>query len=1565
MKKTMYSLGVKSISLVLSGVLVFQCTAPAFAEANSNSFMEAASAESAALDAKLDNIYTREATSDPEIEKAFKREIQRQISNITPLANELSGYRQTGKRQYGKNYIAYANTVGINTIGRLTYELKQFMGGMFVEPKVISFNEFKKEYDAYIKKEAEDYVKANNSALSFTVRNTLGNSVTKHITVDMMIESIKKEFPAKTLYNEYVANANKEIKWFKANQNKINEEYYKVLRTYVKAFGPENISFEAARLLANLKLNGKPVILPEEKTIIYNYAVGRLANEDLKAVFDISLFSSSATKNAKTKVAGRKLQDLADLMIIGAYMSGNNNEAYAKAVQSLIYRSLDTPAFPHILNAGFGSLLGLKRYDKLDSILNTFTNQENGVNSSFIDNLDKFSFEYIGNSVVMNAKFLRGTPSKNAQYEINSNTAYKSYRNGFTDIARLLAEEGSPSSLNLLKKYSIGKGLSSIYPFLVGALESKKSGATVADVARFAGSKANAQQILNNEKLSADAFIALKIANLYMDDVYATQEYDIDLGLMNAYPAIKSKLTGGAIVNAEKLSEKASRRNTQGYFNRAFIAGDIAFMVWATFDLAKLATKAVSFSKAMYISIKTLKIADPAVRSAAIMKNLPSIKRYVKARSSLVAFSGRMKGAMAGVVLSQRNLYTAQALPKIAGAGAENTTTARILGTVTANAAGDGLTVNKAAAMAATAGEPGRVAEITKIEQTLNLANNAARENYLNRNFLNKYRSYSSFLASATQDAFRAQGYTGYSLEAGLSFGDALKGSNFFKAPSLANANAATGGINFLARPLSALGTPAGVVELSYRTATGADAMAMPVNVSFANKVPGIRADKVSRVLLTEKGDKIFVSVAQGEKMIDPAFFKIGVSNSTFANLARMSLVNGQPLNLKFMAEPATFGGRLMKWGRDFFTSKSELFGGTGSVFVREGGVLKPTNITLATPKEFSGVKVVVGGDNSISVVGRNNLGQFARFKNPYMFALPKGELPRFMQYAKGASFQHPLEISLAGAKNKINTLFAIQFLSLSAASTGLIGPLRKNYPEMSNTQEALIAVVLPYASSFLSPVWAPFVKRFGSANMMKASLGLAGASLMIPTLSGFYGFGDVNDRNPNKPSLYPLLVSGTLIGLSSSITRASFNPLMDAIGGGAGQFKSFMFKNLSGYAMLVPPALATGADLIWPRYYTNPDGTPEINDKGEKVKHPWTDFSLYNPVLLGITGAIFYKFHTSRMPTHIGRVEGYTFGANANLLKGTGWGSQLVNATAGIGKEAWASTKTIVRPEVLPFTLAATGALGVEASMFNKYSNAQANEYTENYFGIKNPAFKPIVAMASISLAQLLTRKYSKPLLNIFGGDNPLGYKRLTAASLLTAGAGVGLLSVENDPYSFILGASLVGVGFANTTTGFKMLGQSKLKDLGVAKSVLTEWNVAYPAVHIGMALLPTLHNWAADRDRENDPELSKTDAMQNNVWIPALTLAGSGFFYSKGIGLLNTAKVGKYIAPLGHTAAFAFPIGRGINYWNNNPLQYKPALTAPQFDFNMSQPTLNTIMNLGGNNGINQNEATAEEAK
>ena len=295
-------------------------------------------------------------------------------------------------------------------------------------------------------------------------------------------------------------------------------------------------------------------------------------------------------------------------------------------------------------------------------------------------------------------------------------------------------------------------------------------------------------------------------------------------------------------------------------------------------------------------------------------------------------------------------------------------------------------------------------------------------------------------------------------------------------------------------------------------------------------------------------------------------------------------------------------------------------------------------------------------------------------------------------------------------------------------------------------------------------------------------------------------------------------------------------------------------------------------------------------------------------------------------MPTHIGRVAGYR-----------------IESPAFLAQEAWSSTKTILKPEVLPFTLAATAALGVESSVFNKYGNSKAKDYTENYFGVSSPAFKPIVAMASVSLAQLFTRKYSKPLLKLFGGDNPLGYKRLTAASLMTAGSGVGLLSVENeDPFSFVLGASLVGVGFANTTTGFKMLGQSKLKDMGASKAVLTEWNVAYPAVHIGMALLPTLHNYAADADRANDPSLSKSDAMQQNIWIPALALGASGYFYSKGIGLLKAGQTGSFLAPFKHGAAFAYPIGRGVYFGNNNPFQLTPSLTVPkaQFELRPSNP-------------------------
>lgn len=1560
MKKTTYSLGLKSISLILSGLLVIQSTAPAFAEVPVNNFegsisVDMGSYENNDLDAKLGDVYSREANSENEFEKAFKREIQRQISAITPLAKEMSAYRETGKSRYKNNYIAYAGLAGANTIKQLTYQLKEFMGSMFIEPQVLPFEDFEKEYNEYIKKEAEEYVKANKSSLSFQTKDALGNYMMKQINVDMMISALKKELPAKTLYKDYVANANKEIKWFKENKKTINEGYYKVLREYVKAFGPENISFEAAKLLGNLKLNGNPVILPSEKTSVYNYVVSRLNNEDLKSVFDISLFSSSSTKDAKIKVAGQKLQDLADLMIIGAYMAPSDNSDYADAVVNLINKSFDTIAFPHILNAGFGSLLALKRYDKLDEILDKYTGIENREDkTSFGRILEDISFESLADSLSMTNKFLRGKASQAAQYQ----NKY-AFRNAFEDIARTLAADNSADSLNLLKKYGVDKGNSAIPPFLVGALETKKSGADASHVKYF-----------KDNSLSPAAILAFRIANSTMDDLTSTQEFDLDVSLINAYPEIASKAeeSKGVINNEDKKAFKEKNYKGTQRWHRAGVASDIGFMVWATFDIANLAMKAASFSKAMYISIKVLNIANPAARSAAIMKNLPSVNKYIKARNSLRAFSGKIKGSMAGVVLSQRSLYTAEALPKIAGAGAENTATAKALGAVTLNAAGDGLKLDKAAAYVATAGETGRVTEITKLEKTLDIANNTAKEKYLNRSFFNKYKNYSSYLSEATQDAFRSQGYTGYSLEAGLDFGYSLKGSTALKAPTLNVAKGTEGGINWVARPLSAAAPKVGAVELSYRASAGSEVIPLPVNVSFVDKIPGIKVNKVSRVLLTGNDDnKMILSVLHGEKIMDPAFFKIGINNDTFANLAKMSLISSKPLNVKFMARGPKWSDKVVQFGREIFAKKEDLFSGTGSVFVRDAaGNLKSSSIKLLTPKEYDGVKVVVENANRISVVGRNSLGEFTHFKTttPYMFALPKGELPKFIEYTKGASFQNPLEISLAGGRNKIKSLFFIQFLSLSAASTGLVGPLRDSYgDDMSEFTASLIAVGLPYASSFLSPVWAPFVKRIGSANMMKVSLGLAAGSLLVPTITGFNGKNDISKYNDHKPSYTPLIASATLIGLSSSITRASFNPLMDAIGGGGGQFKSFMFKNLSGYAMLVPPLAFSIKDLRSPEYRTNNDGSLMLDEKGERILKPHKDAFTYNPVLLGVTGYVFLKFQTARIPTSIGLVKDYKISSPKFLLQETG-----------------KAYKTVVRREVLPYTLAATGALGVEASMFNKYGNAESKEYAdqglnylnEHYSLFKSleplkPSFKPLIAMAFISLPQMGVRAGSKKILKAFGGDNPLGYKRLTTASLLTAGAGVGLLSFEdpsNNPGLFYLGAGLVGVGFANTTTGFKMLGQTRLKELGLGKDVWTEWNVGYPAVHLGMALVPMLHNKVADMDREKDPSISKNESLQQNIWIPALALGASGYFYSKGIGALKTGQLSKFMAPLGHSAAVAFPIGRGLHYMDNNTFKYEPVLEtptlqAPKFDFSGNTLNGNTnTVSLGSTCPLNEEE-------
>lgn len=1549
MKKNIYSFSVKAISLFLSGVLLFECNAPAFASA-------VASSEASAVASKLDEAYAKEVNSSNEYEKDIWRTVAKQKKLVSGFSEKLNNLRVTGKRKYGNSYASYVGMQGINTIGELSYELEQFIANFFAPRLAMDFKSFEKQYNAYVDQEANDFAKKNNIITQLP-------EIKAHI---------KTAYPAKTVYNEYKKNVKKEVNWLNKNKATVEEAAYQVLREYVKAFDV-NMPIASARYLLNLKLNGKDVVTQAEKNAIYNSVTSRLSKADLK-VIDIGIFATK--KDQKKKVAEYRVKELVELIMLGASTAPSNNEPYANAVYNIINKSYETAVFPHMLNVGFSSLLAIKRYDKLDDILDRYTRlEDNGLSFG-----EKFSFKYPVDLInTTGGKYLRGKPSEYAQYT----TEYIS-GNAFSDLATVLAEDNSTESLRLLKKYGAEKGLGGILPFFSEALITGKAGATVNDIAvNSATSKAEVESYLSKHNFNPNEYFALKLANLSLADITADQEWLIDSNLVGKYPAIRPQLNNDAIVNKKALAAKQKSRKIYGYFSRAAISGDVAFMIWATFDLLRLAGKAASLAKATYVSVNILKISNPATRLAAMTKNMPQIKKFVAARASIRAFSGRMKNAAASVALGQRALYTSEALPRIAGAGAENTVVAKTLATASYDAGKGVVSVNAAEAYAATAGQTNRVLDIMNTKKALGTASATAGERFANRAFFNKYRNYSSFLSESLSESFNAGKFSRYSREAGLNFSYEVSGLRLAKPDFTAAASGVTN-FNWLARPLSTAATTEGTVGLFARVGEGVrEAEPLPVDVSLSGtrfwpwskkNISGIKVSDIDNVLITPAGGTNYkLSFGSAGALTDPSFFKISLDNGSFADFARLTLGGTQEIKLKFMAEAPS---KWTKWStgfKNFFVNKDKMFSGTGAVYVKDAaGRSVQTPIKLITYRHFDGLKVLVNENGSLSVLGRTKAGMPYSLKKPFSFDIPKYQMGTFMNYAKGGTFNNPLGIKIAASKDKVNTLYLLQVLSLSAASTGLIGPLRQNYPEMSNTQESLITVALPYAPSFLSPFWAPFVKRFGSANMMKVSLGLSAASLGISTAFGFNGLNDANIYNPNKPSLAPLLVSASFIGLASSLTRAAFNPLMKEMGGGGGLLTGMMYKNAGSFLMILPPIGFQLWDNLAPRYYTE-DGTATgklLTFTGENViadgelklakgslifdekksdivytptgeidytkstfapmLHKHTDFSISNPVLLGLTGLILYKFHGARFSKNIGATPGYMLSQSVKPITAfgtskfmTGFNDYFYRPTLGVLKETVTSGKVMFRKDVLPLTAAGFGALGVEASMFNKYSQSEANFYLRDENSpVYTPweTFRPLFATVALAAPQFAVRYYSKPLIKALGGENPATYRKIIGLSLGSATAGIGLLAVEDNPYTFLAGAALVGAGFANTTNGILMTGEYNLMRSGASKSVLTDWKVAYPAVHIGMSVVPIAHNFFADKEVAKDPEnISKTKALQDNIWIPATVLGGTALLYGKGAGIFKQGQIGKYFAPFKHGAAATFPYFRTQDWLDN----------------------------------------------
>ncbi len=587
----------KFISIILSAVLLIQANIPAFSAGGSMSLMSSAEALDAAN--KIDEAFLKGEEGNP-YESALNAKKNAAIKKINSSQEKakLASLKNTGKSKKGNLWPMYVEAAGQKQVQALEEKVKQGLGEILAEPAAMPYKTFQKEYLKQLRAYAQEHVRKNGYTAAPPFKTPL----------DKACADLEAAFPAKKAYQDYVKDAQAEIAWRKQNKAKVEEAAYQVARAGVQAIGAENLSFNFAAILMGITLNGKKPITTNETTAMYNYHVTRLEKQQFD-VFDFGLLSGEKQK----KVAAALLVNIIRSISIPAQLPPpvSAQARYPKAVENLIYRSQDGAAFSQVLGSGFAALLANGHYTALDRILNRYTKMEQD-GGSWGDWLTLVHYVNLFNG----DRYL-GPASVRTQY----NTNYV-YANTFTDIAALLAENGSAQSKNLLNKYAFNPDINKVIkPFLKGALTAKKSSAA----AQTAEAKAAA------------------LANMDFGDITATYEYDIDFQLLSKHPKIAGKLNKHAVTTKDRRQAKSSHQKSFGYLQRAARAGDIYLIVYGFIGLAKLGKGAISLSKSTYTAIKASRIQNAGQRIAYIRANYGQMSKYISAKRSLMRMGTKVK----------------------------------------------------------------------------------------------------------------------------------------------------------------------------------------------------------------------------------------------------------------------------------------------------------------------------------------------------------------------------------------------------------------------------------------------------------------------------------------------------------------------------------------------------------------------------------------------------------------------------------------------------------------------------------------------------------------------------------------------------------------------------------------------------------------------------------------------------------------------------------------------------------------------------------------------------------
>lgn len=673
----------------------------------------------------------------------------------------------------------------------------------------------------------------------------------------------------------------------------------------------------------------------------------------------------------------------------------------------------------------------------------------------------------------------------------------------------------------------------------------------------------------------------------------------------------------------------------------------------------------------------------------------------------------------------------------------------------------------------------------------------------------------------------------------------------------------------------------------------------MPLNILMDTSIKGVNKTGYQRVLFTDNGTSFFFGL--GNNLSEPVKlqnFKITLEAKNMPSLLRASANTTLVKPLEIKLTPYSDAG--------WFTRTQNWFGMRKQAFqaARDAGEKRPFK-TLMRGKDniyihdvpvfirqadgsLSAAPVLFKADSYLGLKGATSVleadGSLAWYNGSrritnlpqFSYGLPKNQLKPFLGIAKQADA--PVKLFVRSGRNKLTPLMWATGLSLSSASSSLIPSLESNYGDrITETDKVLISLALPYLPSFAAPALSPIVMKLGALRTLQIALGFSTAGLAFAASQGFYG----NINHDKLPSIWPLYVSGTAIGISSALSRASLNLLIDKMGGGGSLLKSMAFKNIGSFSLLVPQII--------------------VGASGWKP-----DFSFAFPITGLLSAGALAWVSSARIDTNIGKVAGFmkmdplkfnltlpkTLAKNSRIMLKDGW------------RETWSSVRLLGTKELLLPTLAATAFTGFESSSFNKATNQLIRPKVQDstfISGFEDPTDKKnwtsLLTSGTVVAFPLLTRFGAKPLLKAMSSPlNPATeYQRML---MLSYGLNIGGLSVLMangfDGFSSpgFLGMAMIGVGTANMTQSLQKLsniavvrsphvlkatqGMTAAEAAAFKKNTVTKAMTSFPVSQLGLAMLPLAVSHYTDNQIQEGIE-TKANAPFSSLWIPMTSIAAS----------------------------------------------------------------------------------------